>query len=310
MDTASTSTVAQGEIRARVESWIEAVKGGDVKAIMSHYASDVVAFDAVSQLQFKGVQDYGKHWEACMAMCPGPMIFEPRELDIAAQGDLAFGHCLLRCGMKDDKGQEKASWMRMSSCYRQIDGKWTIVHEHFSAPFDMQSGKALFDLTPDGAPAVSRIPRGMNSITPHLICAGAADAVEFYKKAFNATEIRRLAGPEGKLVHASVRIGDSVVMLMDEFPQWGSLGPKSLKGSPVTVHLYVDDVDASMERAAAAGAKVVMPAEDMFWGDRYGVVEDPFGHRWSIATHIRDVSPEEMQKGAQNACTQGAADQA
>ncbi|WP_073105106.1 VOC family protein [Pollutimonas bauzanensis] len=150
----------------------------------------------------------------------------------------------------------------------------------------------------------------MNSITPHLICAGAADAVEFYKKAFNATEIRRLAGPEGKLVHASVRIGDSVVMLMDEFPQWGSLGPKSLKGSPVTVHLYVDDVDASMERAAAAGAKVVMPAEDMFWGDRYGVVEDPFGHRWSIATHIRDVSPEEMQKGAQNACTQGAADQA
>jgi PhnB protein len=147
-----------------------------------------------------------------------------------------------------------------------------------------------------GTPIVKSIPAGMHSVTPHLICAGAADAIEFYKKAFNATETSRVPGPSGKLMHASIRIGDSAVMLVDEAPEWGMLGPKALHGSAVYIHLYVDDVDAFTARAVAAGAKITMPVADMFWGDRYGQLEDPFGHRWSVATHVREVSQEEVQQ--------------
>ena len=148
-------------------------------------------------------------------------------------------------------------------------------------------------------PAAKPIPNDMHTVTPHLVCAGAAEAIEFYKKAFNATEGGRLPGPQGKLMHAMIRIGDSSVMLVDEMPEWGSYGPKSLKGSPVTIHLYVEDVDAVVARALAAGAKITMPVADMFWGDRYGKLEDPFGHLWSVATHLRDVSPEEMRQAMQ-----------
>jgi uncharacterized glyoxalase superfamily protein PhnB len=144
-----------------------------------------------------------------------------------------------------------------------------------------------------------KIPQGMHSITPHLICAGAAQAIEFYEKAFGATETARLPGPDGRLAHAAIKIGDSTVMLVDEMPEWGALGPKSLKGSPVTIHLYVDDVDAVVARAVKAGAKVIMPVEEQFWGDRYGKVEDPFGHHWSVATPVREVSMEEAQKAMQ-----------
>ena len=141
-----------------------------------------------------------------------------------------------------------------------------------------------------------KIPQGMHSVTPHLVCAGAAKAIEFYKQAFGAVEQARLPGPDGRLMHATVKIGDSQVMLVDEMPEWGALGPKALKGSPVTIHLYVDDVDAVVARAVSAGAKVTMPVADQFWGDRYGKLEDPFGHHWSVATHVRDVSMEEAQK--------------
>jgi len=144
---------------------------------------------------------------------------------------------------------------------------------------------------------VKAIPDGMHSLTPHLVCAGAAEAIEFYKKAFNAVELARLPGPDGKLMHALVRIGDSMVMLVDEFPQWGTFGPKALKGSPVVLHLYVEDVDAQVKQAVAAGAKLTMPVTDMFWGDRYGQLEDPFGHKWSVATHTRDLTPEEIKAG-------------
>ena len=143
---------------------------------------------------------------------------------------------------------------------------------------------------------VKPIPEGMHSLTPHLVCAGAADAIEFYKKAFGATEGGRLSGPDGKLMHAMLHIGDSALMLVDEMRDCNALGPKALKGSPVTIHLYVEDVDACVERAVAAGAKITMPVEDMFWGDRYGRLEDPFGHQWSVATHKREVSPEEMKQ--------------
>jgi PhnB protein len=143
--------------------------------------------------------------------------------------------------------------------------------------------------------AVKPVPEGMHTVTPHLVCAGAAKAIDFYKKAFGATEKMRLDGPDGKLWHASIRIGDSTVMLVDEAPAWKSLGPKALNGTPVTIHLYVDDADAWADRAVAAGAKLLMPVGEAFWGDRYGQIEDPFGHKWSLATHVRDLTPEEIR---------------
>jgi uncharacterized glyoxalase superfamily protein PhnB len=139
-------------------------------------------------------------------------------------------------------------------------------------------------------------PEGMHSVTPHLVCAGAAKAIDFYVAAFGAVEQARIPGPDGRLMHAAVRIGDSTVMLVDEMPEWGVLSPRALKGSPVTIHLYVDDADAFVARAAKAGAKVTMPVADQFWGDRYGKLEDPFGHSWSVAHRVREVSMEEAQK--------------
>lgn len=143
-------------------------------------------------------------------------------------------------------------------------------------------------------PAANPIPNGMHTITPHLVCSDAAAAIEFYKEAFGATEMFRLAGPDGKLMHAMVRIGDSPLMLMDQFEEMGAKGPKLLTGSPVTIHLSVTDADASFRRAQASGATVRMPIADMFWGARYGVLEDPYGHLWSIATQVRDLSHEEI----------------
>jgi uncharacterized glyoxalase superfamily protein PhnB len=142
----------------------------------------------------------------------------------------------------------------------------------------------------------------MHTVTPHLVCAGAADAIEFYKQAFGAEEFMRLPGQDGRLMHAAVRIGDSVVMLVDEMPEWNCLGPKAIGNTAVTIHLMVDDVDAMFAQAVTAGATVKMPVADMFWGDRYGMVTDPFGHQWSIATHVRDVSPEELAEASKGAC--------
>ncbi|MYM73227.1 VOC family protein [Duganella sp. FT134W] len=132
------------------------------------------------------------------------------------------------------------------------------------------------------------------TVIPHLVCEGAADAIEFYKKAFNAVEQMRMPGDNGRIMHAALTIGDSTIMLADDFPEYGGLGPKALKGSPVTLHMVVPDVDASFQQAVDAGASVRMAPADMFWGDRYGQVTDPFGHHWSIATHIKDMTPEEM----------------
>ena len=143
---------------------------------------------------------------------------------------------------------------------------------------------------------VQPIPDGSRSLTPHLVCAGASDAIKFYIEAFRAVELMRMPGPDGKLMHACVRIGDSELMLVDEDAAHGMLGPKRLNGSPVTIHHYVEDVDAVVARAAAAGARITMPPTDMFWGDRYATLEDPFGHRWSVATHKRDLTPEEMRR--------------
>lgn len=134
------------------------------------------------------------------------------------------------------------------------------------------------------------------TVIPHLVCEGAADAIDFYKKAFNAVEQMRMPGDNGRIMHAAVSIGDSTIMLADDFPEYGGLGPKALKGSPVTLHMVVPDVDASFQQAVDAGASVRMAPADMFWGDRYGQVTDPFGHHWSIATHIKDMTPAEMME--------------
>jgi len=141
---------------------------------------------------------------------------------------------------------------------------------------------------------VDPVPEGYSTITPHLVIDGAAEAIEFYVKAFGAEEISRMPGPNGRLMHAEIRIGDSRVMLVDTFPQWGSKGPDALGGSPVTIHIYVDDADGLFTRAVAAGARVTLPIADMFWGDRYGKLEDPFGHKWSIASRIENLSAEEI----------------
>jgi PhnB protein len=144
-------------------------------------------------------------------------------------------------------------------------------------------------------------PKGYNAVTPYLCCDGAAKAIAFYKKAFGASEVMRMPAPGGKVGHAEIRIGDSRVMLADEYPDMNFLGPRARGGSPVHLHVYVEDCDALIERAVAAGAKLDRPAEDKFYGDRTGSVEDPFGHIWHLATHVEDLSPAEMKKRAAKA---------
>jgi len=143
---------------------------------------------------------------------------------------------------------------------------------------------------------VNPIPDDYPGITPYLTVKGGAEAIEFYKKAFDAMEVMRLPNPDGTLGHAEVKIGNALVMLADEYPDYGNLSPKTLGGSSVRLHMYVEDVDAFFEQAVAAGAKVLIPIADQFYGDRSGRLEDPFGHVWLISTHVEDVSPEEMNR--------------
>lgn len=149
---------------------------------------------------------------------------------------------------------------------------------------------------PAKAPKVKPVPDGVHTVMPHLVCAGASNAIEFYKKAFDAIEQFRLPAADGKLIHACIRIGNSAIFLVDEYPQWGSLGPLARNGTSVTLHLSVPNADATTAQAVAAGASLTLPVAEMFWGDRYGVVTDPFGHRWSIATKVKDMTPEDIRK--------------
>jgi PhnB protein len=146
------------------------------------------------------------------------------------------------------------------------------------------------------AKAVKPIPEGYYTVTPYLIVNGAAKAIDFYKKAFGAKELFRMGGPDGKIGHAEIKIGNSPIMLADEHPEMGYRGPLTLGGTPVSILLYVDDVDKMAAQAIAAGAKVQRPVKDQFYGDRSGTFADPFGHVWTIATHKEDVSSEEMKK--------------
>ena len=144
--------------------------------------------------------------------------------------------------------------------------------------------------------AVQAIPKGYHTLTPYMTVRNAARAIEFYKQAFGAEEKGVMKGPDGKVMHAELRIGDSLFMLADEYPEFGSLSPQSSGGSGMGLHIYVEDVDSSFDRAIKAGGKVEMPVSDMFWGDRYGKLVDPFGHKWSIATHKQDLSAEDIEQ--------------
>jgi len=145
--------------------------------------------------------------------------------------------------------------------------------------------------------AVKRVPDGYHRVTAHLTVRDAAALIEFYKRAFGAVERRRAPGPDGKsIMHAEIQIGDSIVFLNDEFPEMGALSPLGSQTTPVTLHLYVEDADKQFEQALSAGAEVVMPLADQFWGDRYGIVKDPSGHQWSIGSHMEDLTPQQMQQ--------------
>jgi PhnB protein len=149
------------------------------------------------------------------------------------------------------------------------------------------------------ADSVKRVPEGLHTVTPHLTVRDGVKLIEFYKQAFGAKEIRRRVAPDGKaLLHAELQIGDLRIFLNDEFPEMGARSPLATNGTPVQIHLYVEDMDSRYERAQSAGAKVVMPLTDQFWGDRYGVIEDPSGHRWALASHVRDMTPEQMKQAA------------
>jgi len=147
--------------------------------------------------------------------------------------------------------------------------------------------------------ATKAIPDGYHSVTPYLIVKGAAEAIDFYKHAFGATELMRMAGPDGRIGHAELRIGDSVIMLADEHPEMGHHSPKSLGGAGVGLMVYVERVDQVFKRAIASGAKELQPVKDQFYGDRSGTLQDPFGHKWTVATHVEDISTDEMRRRAE-----------
>ena len=151
------------------------------------------------------------------------------------------------------------------------------------------------------ASTVKAIPDGYHSITPYITVEGGATAIEFYKKVFDAVERLRMDGPDGKIGHTELLIGDSVLMMSDEYPEMNARGPKTIGGSPVSLALYVTDVDAVVKKAVAAGATLERPVENRFYGDRTGTIKDPFGHTWHVGTHVEDVSPEELQKRAKAA---------
>jgi uncharacterized glyoxalase superfamily protein PhnB len=154
--------------------------------------------------------------------------------------------------------------------------------------------------------AVKPIPEGFHTLTPHIIVNDAAKAIDFYKKAFSAEEVLRLPGPGGKIMHAEIKIGDSPVMIAEEYPDMGVRSPLAIGGSAVTLNLYVPDVDKVFNQAVSAGATAAMPVADQFWGDRYGKLTDPFGHHWSVATHTEDLTAEQIAERAQAAFSQGA----
>jgi PhnB protein len=177
-----------------------------------------------------------------------------------------------------------------------------VVHALFTIDTNLQVYTTLRQTFTLGGPmSVKPVPDGYHTITPHLTIRDAARAIDFYKVAFGAEQRGVMKGPDGKIMHAELKIGDSIIMIADEFPEMGGLSPQALGGSSTSLHIYLDNVDAAFDKAVKAGAQVEMPVMDQFWGDRYGTLRDPFGHKWSIATHTKDLSMDEMKKGMDEA---------
>jgi len=295
MQTNTGDDTVRAALRGVLDDWIAASQRRDLEALMACYAPDVVAYDAIQALRFTGRDAYREHWRMCLDMCPAGLNFRFQDLEISGAPDIGYAHGLVGCGDGTGGGE---FWSRMSTGFRRQGERWLIAHEHFSFPFDAQTGKAMMHLQPDGTARTRPIPPDMNAVTPHLVCRDAPGAIEFYKQAFEARVMARLDSPQGGLMHACLRIGDSAVMLMEESSACQAVSPVTLKGTPVTLHLYVEDADAVFARALQAGATALMPPADMFWGDRYGVVVDPYGHQWAIATHVRDITPEAIREAA------------
>lgn len=293
-------------LRAIISGWRKAVEARDLDGIVRHYTEDTVLFDAIPPYRTIGRTAIRKLWADCLPCFPEHFSTEHRDLVIETSGDLGVMHGLFRFIPDDPAHPAGQSFMRVSVSYRRNGDSWDVVHEHVSMPFNPMNGKVATIPTdgsdPDaGARPPSAVERseamGIHRVTPHLVCKGAAEAIEFYKAAFGATEMFRLPGPDGRLVHASMQVNGSSIMIVDEFAEMGGTAPTSLGGSPVTMHLTVDDADAAAARFVAAGGTVVMPVADQFWGDRYGLVRDPFGHFWSLATPGETMlSPEEIAR--------------
>jgi PhnB protein len=289
-------------IRGMIEDWSRAIEAKDAERIVEAYTDETELFDAIPPYRTVGKEQIAVLWRQCLPYFPAEFRSEHRNLKVDISGDLAVARGMHHFVPDQPEHECGATWMRVTVVLQRIGGRWRVIHEHVSVPFDPTTNKAAFITDPDNAPAVDWSAEAKQSESadqtramPHLVCDGAAKAIEFYKAAFGAAEMMRLPDPSGKLMHASIDINGSTIMLCDEYPNMGNASPKRLNGTPVTIHLPVADVDAFTERAIAAGATVIMPVADMFWGDRYGVIEDPFGHRWSIATPNKAMSADDIQ---------------
>jgi uncharacterized protein (TIGR02246 family) len=287
----------EAAIRNLIANWSRAVERKDAEGIVEAYTPDTVLYDVT--LPVVGKDAIKALWERCFPFFPDRFRSEHQDLSVVVEDNLAFVHGLHRFIPEPADHPCGQFQSRVTAVFQRIEGEWRLIHEHVSIPFKMEGSAAescADEKEPSAAEKAARM--GVHRLSPHLVCANAAQAIDFYQKAFGATELMRLPGPDGRLMHACVSINGSSVMLADEHPGMGNSAPTTLKGTPVTMHLIVDDADAFAARAIAAGAKVVMPVSDMFWGDRYGVIEDPFGHRWSIATPKRPVFGKELEDAA------------
>ena len=281
----------EAAIRDAIAGWSRAVESKDPEAVVKDYAPDAVVYDVGCPLV--GRDAIKAAWKRCFPYFPEAFRSEHQDLTVDVEGDLAFAYGQHRFIPEPADHPCGKFQMRVTAAFRRIGGRWRVIHEHVSIPFQMEGNEAC---ATDEAAA-----QGVHRLTPHLVCANAVKAIDFYKDAFGAKEVMRLMGEDGTLMHACLEVNGSPVMLAEECTGMGSYGPTALKGTPVTIHLVVDDADAAAQRAIAAGAKIVMPVADMFWGDRYGVIEDPFGHRWAVATPKRVVRGKELEAAAAEA---------
>ncbi len=293
------------EIERLVSDWSRAVEAKDAEKIVANYGPDTVLFDAIPPGRTVGAREIGRIWAECLPHFPQKFRSEHKDLTIHVDGDLAIVYGLHHFVPEPADHPAGATWMRITVVFRRVVGNWRVIHEHVSIPFDPMTSAAVFL---DSEANAQPVPSSTVKLMPHLVCKDAAAAIEFYKAALGAEEMMRLPTPDGRLMHAGIMVSGNVIMLVDEFRDAGpnaNAAPTTLGGTPVTLHLQVPNVDALFQRAVDAGAKSVMPPADMFWGDRYGVVEDPFGHRWSLATNVKAMSLEQMKEAAAAAMAAG-----